>query len=708
MEKTDKLGKTGWAQNWRLRTTIIVPFVVQIFASVALVGYLSFRNGEKAINNLATQLSVQVTARINQRLENYFNTPHLVQQIKAMAVRTGNLDLSNFDKLQHQFWREIQLSNAIDSLYYGNESGDLLAVQKYEDGRIVVKIRDENTAPKRVIYELNAQGDRTKLLKSKEYDPRLRPWYKGTIAANAPNWTSVYISEDLAALQISPSTPVYDEKGKFIGVFSTNLILSSLNDFLNQLKISKSGDAFLLERSGELIASSTDELPFVKNGKDQLRLNAKDSKKQVIQSTFNQLISQFGNLSKINSPQHFTFYLKGKKQLVQVSPIEGVRGIDWVIVVVIPELDFMEEINANTRNTILLCLLTLVLAILMGIFTARLITRPVIRLTQLSKELADGNLDQRVETIDVIEIEEIETLEQSFNKMAGQLQEAFETLEDKVKERTAELAVANEEIIALNEKLKEENLRMGAELDVARQLQMMILPKPEELENLEGLDLAGYMEPADEVGGDYYDVLHTNGIVTLGIGDVTGHGLESGILMLMTQTAVRTLQEIRQIDPVVFLDTLNRTIYKNVQRMNSEKSLTLAIINYGDGKVSISGQHEETLLIRKGGKVERIDTMDLGFPIGLDEEIADFISHATFELEEEEGIVLYTDGIPEAKDINKVQYGVERLCEIISENWEKSANDIKEAVIADVRRHIGKQKVFDDITLLVLKRLKQD
>lgn len=271
-------------------------------------------------------------------------------------------------------------------------------------------------------------------------------------------------------------------------------------------------------------------------------------------------------------------------------------------------------------------------------------------------------------------------------------------------DRTAELATANEEIIALNEKLKQENLRMGAELDVARQIQMMILPKPEELENIAGLDIAGYMEPADEVGGDYYDVLHTDGVITLGIGDVTGHGLESGILMLMTQTAVRTLQEIREVDPVRFLDTLNRTIYKNVQRMNSEKSLTLAIVNYADGKISISGQHEETIIVRKGGQIERIDTMDLGFPIGLDAEITDFISHAIFELHPGDGIVLYTDGIPEAKDINKVQYQIDRLCEAIGKSWYKSASDIKDDIIADLRRHIGKQKVFDDITLLVLKR----
>lgn len=266
--------------------------------------------------------------------------------------------------------------------------------------------------------------------------------------------------------------------------------------------------------------------------------------------------------------------------------------------------------------------------------------------------------------------------------------------------RQEEIAVKT---ITLNEKLKAENLRMGAELDVVRQMQQMILPKASELE-IEGLDIAGYMEAADEVGGDYYEVLNTDGVVTLGIGDVTGHGLESGILMLMAQTAVRTLNEIRELDPVRFLDVINRTLYKNVQRMNSEKSLTLAILNYSNGWVSISGQHEETIIVRNGGEIERVDMMDLGLPIALHDDIGEFISHISIELQLGDGIVLYTDGIPEAYDIKKKQYGLEPMCEVISQNWHLSAGEIKQAVIDDVRRHIGTQKVFDDITLLVLKR----
>ena len=314
--------------------------------------------------------------------------------------------------------------------------------------------------------------------------------------------------------------------------------------------------------------------------------------------------------------------------------------------------------------------------------------------------MASGDLDRQVKTSSLIELKK---LANSFNSMAGQLKKSFETLEDKVTERTTELATANNEIASLNSRLKAENMRMSAELYILKQMQQLILPKHPEMQEIEDLDIAGFMEPADEVGGDYYDILHTDGVVTIGIGDVTGHGLESGILMVMTQAAVRTLHQLRESDPVRFLDTINRTIYQNIQRMNSDKNLTLAILNYARGTISISGQHEETIVVRKSGRVERIDTINLGFSIGLDENISEFINQVLVKLEPGDGVVLYTDGIPEARNIYKKFYGIERLCEVVSINWHKSAEEIKQSAIDDLREFIGEQKVFDDITLVILK-----
>jgi sigma-B regulation protein RsbU (phosphoserine phosphatase) len=138
--------------------------------------------------------------------------------------------------------------------------------------------------------------------------------------------------------------------------------------------------------------------------------------------------------------------------------------------------------------------------------------------------------------------------------------------------------------------------------------------------------------------------------------------------------------------------------------MESEKTLTFAILDYRQGQLSLSGQHEEVIVVRAGGQVERIDTIDLGFPIGLEANIEEFIAQTQIQLEPGDGLVLYTDGITEAENLAREQYGIDRLCEVVKNNWHGSASEIQRAAIDDLRQHIGEQKVYDDITLLVLKQ----
>ncbi|HHB92315.1 MAG TPA: GAF domain-containing protein [Thioploca sp.] len=322
--------------------------------------------------------------------------------------------------------------------------------------------------------------------------------------------------------------------------------------------------------------------------------------------------------------------------------------------------------------------------------------RKIIGLLYLENNLTEGAFTSaRLRIVDILSSQVAISLENSL---------LYQTLEKKVEQRTSQLDKANKEIKSLNELLTEENIRMRTELNVAKQLQQMVLPKEAELEEINSLDIAGFMEPAEEVGGDYYEVLHHDGRIKIGIGDVTGHGLESGVIMLMVQTTVRALLLVGIDNPETFLNIVNRTVYHNAQRMATDKNLTLSLLDYKNGTLRLTGQHEEVLLVRKNGEIERIDTFDLGFMVGVVDDITKFTSHQEIELLPEDGIVLYTDGITEAQNIDEKQYGLERLCEIVSCNWSNDAKQVQQAVIADVKNHIGMQKVLDDITLLVLKQ----
>jgi PAS domain S-box-containing protein len=266
-----------------------------------------------------------------------------------------------------------------------------------------------------------------------------------------------------------------------------------------------------------------------------------------------------------------------------------------------------------------------------------------------------------------------------------------------------QLKVFTDWIAKTNKVVKVENARMSSELEITQRLQQMMLPRDEDMRKIAGLDISCSMEPATEIGGDYYDVVCNDGGVVIGIGDVTGHGLESGVIAIMVQTAVRTLLAGGPFESRKFFETLNRVIYDNVRLMHCDRNLTLSLLHYQDKVVTISGQHEEVLVVRGDGILERHDTLNLGFPLGLEEDISSFIGEATVPLRSGDVMVAYTDGITEAVNDAGVAFGVERLSEVVRTSYRQPACAIREAVLSSLRKYIDGQHLLDDVTLLVIK-----
>lgn len=697
-----------------LRALLIVPFVAQIFGAVALTGYISFRNGQESVNRVASELRQEINGRIQDRLQHYLAEPHRINRLNAAAAQYGTLDLADREALMSHFWQQIQVHELVSLIYLGDATGRFISVSR-ELGSVVLEEARPELGGRYFSYIPDATGRPAELQPEtvdRTFDPRVRPWYIATEEARQPVWSPIYTFFNPPSLGLTATWPIFDDDGNITTIFSTDLTLGIIDTFLNQLEIGRTGQGFVLERqTGVLLGTSTDSLPYgLDNNGDPEMIQGVESTDPVIQATAQAMQTEFETLMAIDQTQQFDFDFNGERLFVEVAPLQDEFGIDWLAVVVIPESDFMTQINANTRTTILLCGLTLVLATAVGVVMARWISGQVNQLRDASGAIAAGDLDRQVK---VTGIAELESLGQTFNQMAQQLRQSFQALaqvnqvlEHRVADRTQALQAANNEIQLLNEKLQAENVRMSAELDVVRQLQQMILPRDHELTQVIDLDIAGFMEAAEEVGGDYFDVLHGVRGTRIGIGDVTGHGLESGVMMIMAQTAVRTLLALGEHDPVKSFVALNQVLYSNARRMNSDKNMTLALIDYHEGALLLAGQHEEALVVRVGGTVERVDTLDLGFPMALVEDVAEFVAQQQVYLNSGDGVVLYTDGITEAENCDRTLYGIERLMEAIQRNWHRSAREIQQAVIADVHEHIGNNRVYDDITLVVLKRLQ--
>ncbi|MEG4283480.1 ATP-binding protein [Microcoleus sp. A006_D1] len=432
-----------------LRTVLIVPFVVQIVGTVGLVGYLSFRNGQQAVNNLASQLMSEVSLRVEQNLEVYLTTPHQINQSKLDTVKLGLLKMENLSAWEKYLWRQVQLYPYINFTSIGNENGDYRSGEQLSNGSRTMNVVEKSTGANFYSYNTNERGDRTTVVTVvKNFSNREHPAYKSAVKAGKPSWTSVFISLLEPTLLISASQPVYSDKNELEGVLFAALRLDHLGRFLNSLKVGKSGQTFIIDRQGTLLATSTPEKPFRTRGNEKQLFKVAESSNPFTQATAKYLTAQFHNLNQIKKSELLKFEIDGKRQFLKVLPFQDGKGLDWLIVVVVPEADFTEQIDANTRIAILLCLAALGVAVVIGILTSRWVTNPILRLNTAAKNIAKGEWDTTVESK---RSDELGELAKSFNSMAQQLQQSFETLEHRVQERTAELAVAKDKAEVANQ-----------------------------------------------------------------------------------------------------------------------------------------------------------------------------------------------------------------------------------------------------------------
>ena len=317
-----------------LRLILVFPFVLQIFAAVGLTGWLSLRNGQKAVNEVASQLRSEITARIQQQLNTYLDTAPRVNQLNANAIRLGYLNPDNLESAERYLWEQLQAFNYISNMGLATKNGEFIAVERLEDGKVIFKIADKEHRNELHIYESDREGNQTNLLQvSRNYDILTRSWYKDSVRLGKPTWSKIFPIVGQKMLSLPAGHPVYDASGELSGVLVGNFLLSFVSDFLHSLKIGRSGETFIIERSGLLVASSNLKDPFITKNGEIHRLNALDSKDDLIRLTTAHLKEHFGDLTKINSSQQLDFTLARQRQFLQVMPFQDSRGLDWLIVV---------------------------------------------------------------------------------------------------------------------------------------------------------------------------------------------------------------------------------------------------------------------------------------------------------------------------------------------------------------------------------------
>jgi sigma-B regulation protein RsbU (phosphoserine phosphatase) len=240
------------------------------------------------------------------------------------------------------------------------------------------------------------------------------------------------------------------------------------------------------------------------------------------------------------------------------------------------------------------------------------------------------------------------------------------------------------------------------ELQIATRVQTSILPRALEVP---GYAIAATMIPATEVGGDYYDLHRTDEAAWLAIGDVSGKGLDSGLVMMMVQSGLSAIVRVRpDARPREMIEALNGVLHENIRvRLRSNDYVTFSLFRLSsDGRVIFAGAHEDVLIWRaRTRKFESIPTP--GVWLGMKREVAGATVETRLQLEQNDMLVLHTDGIIMARNAQGKQLELSGLSRILEEVADRPVEAIRDHVIARTRAWMAEQR--DDMSIVIVRKV---
>jgi methyl-accepting chemotaxis protein len=432
-----------------LQIALVLPFLLQIFGAVGITGYLSIQNGQRTVNDLAIRLEKSTSKQIEQQLNGYLPLVPKIAKINADAARQGTLNLSNLTQVGQVFCSQMQ-NFSVGYASLGTPQGDFIGVERLDTGKLVINEQSARTNGKLAVYPALDNCDRGAMTEAKDdYNFAEESWYAETVKAKKPVWSSIYNWDDKPdVMSVSFNSPLYSADNKLQGVMGGDFILTQLSEFLKKFEVSPNARVFLIERNGALIASSADQKPYKLVGKKAQRLNAAESSDAIVRDATQYLKQKFDGFSAITSETALQAPLQGQNHYLNVTPWKDPQGLDWLIVMAVPERDFLGTVEANTRQTIFLCIVALIVATVLGLWTSRWILGPIQNLNRAAQDLAKGKSEVDLPESNITELKQVS---RSFSDMAQRLSDVLTKLKTDNQNLGAQVEEKNQ---ALEEALK--------------------------------------------------------------------------------------------------------------------------------------------------------------------------------------------------------------------------------------------------------------
>jgi len=407
---------------WSLRKMLILPSAVLVLAVAAVIGWLSYTAGRDAVDAVAKRLLLETRGRIGQAVERHIvGSRAVLEAAFPDGMPMPEAIEGELPALRRRFWIATSLHpNPNDYVYYGTRSGQFFGLKRLSASEAEVRLKTAPAQQRRITRFAGIDGfERFMSDETRLFEPRERPWYKAGQSADAHTWTSVYIDFRTNELVATRARKVLSPQGDVQGVVATDVSLRALNDFVSALSISAHGFAFIVEPGGDLIAASAG--PNVASGGDgaMVRLQASASTQPLVRAGFAEIQRALGAAPDLKLPQSRSFIDDdGQPVYIAFDRLKDDAGLDWLVVVGVPERDFTAGIAGNLNRTVWLAVLALLIAVVGGGVFYAWVARDLRALTDAARRIGDGDLDAPV---GVTRRDEIGDLARGFESMQSRL-----------------------------------------------------------------------------------------------------------------------------------------------------------------------------------------------------------------------------------------------------------------------------------------------
>lgn len=678
----------GMSIRMLVALVVLIPLVA---VSAALVA-LSISSSRHIATDLGNQLVSDATTHVRERVVDYLEASVRMSDLYARRVENGTLPSEGLQVWNRSMLEDLSADPRVASICFANVAGDAVWLLRTTPPADAPKettgqeFFDVGWATGKTHYQeseyITADGKRHGKIPERstvEYIPKKRPYWNPAVELGKPTWTDIYFwfaSDKGRANETGTgyTRPIYDDKKNLRGVLVIDTTLWSLSEFLRTLPAAKSGNIFLVDERGMLVAASEGDLVSTV-------INAHGKQERGPRITMDKGGTAAGAAAAGlvatgdgNSQQIIEF--NGEKHWARVSEI-SVAGIKWRAVVVLPESLFMDKARSTQMRALVMAGIAVIGALLIGLMLAKKLVRPLLQLSDHVRRIGEGDFDARLHLHGAREL--------------------------------SDLAKAVN-IMAMGLKIR---MQLQNSLAVATQVQQSLLPLASPTSDR--LDIYGVSRYCDEAGGDYYDFIQVGDLpderALVAIGDVMGHGIGAALLMASARAALRATA-LKSGALGDLLEAVN-TVLARDNRHGRFMTMLLVLLEPKQGAIRwASAGHDAPMLFEpRAGEFIELEGGDV--PLGVQEDV-NYEEYRFPCLNPHQVLLLGTDGIWEARNAAGEMFGKERLKELVQKNMDHSAREIGHALDKALADFLGGEPARDDVTFVVVKvlpvetRLKAD